>query len=68
MRAAQATKVRAAYTARILIWLQGLGGLVGFALLLEIVPRIGIISPDYLPPFSQRPSGRSFEFYGRVGH
>jgi len=52
MPAAQATKVRAAPAARTLIWLQGLGGLVGFALLLEIVPRIGIISPDYLPPFS----------------
>ena len=52
MRGAQATKVRATHTARTLIWLQGLGGLIGFALLLEIVPRIGIISPDYLPPFS----------------
>src|SRR5579862_8277068 len=52
MRAAQATKVRARHAARTLVWLQGLGGLIGFALLLEIVPRIGIISPDYLPPFS----------------
>jgi len=52
MRAAQGTKVRATHTARTLVWLQGLGGLIGFALLLEIVPRIGIISPDYLPPFS----------------
>ena len=34
-------------------WLLGLGGLVGFALLLEIVPRIGLVSPHYLPPFSE---------------
>jgi ABC-type nitrate/sulfonate/bicarbonate transport system permease component len=34
-------------------WLLGAGGLVGFALLLEIVPRIGLISPHYLPPFSE---------------
>jgi ABC-type nitrate/sulfonate/bicarbonate transport system permease component len=52
MQAAQATKVRAKVTARTFIWLQGLSGLIGFAALLEIVPRIGIISPDYLPPFS----------------
>ncbi len=52
MPAAQATRVRAKLTARTFIWLQGLAGLVGFALLLEIVPRIGIVSPDYLPPFS----------------
>jgi ABC-type nitrate/sulfonate/bicarbonate transport system permease component len=53
MQAAQTTKVRARSTARTFAWLQGLGGLVGFALLLEIVPRIGIISPNYLPPFSE---------------
>jgi ABC-type nitrate/sulfonate/bicarbonate transport system permease component len=53
MRAAQATKVRAKLTARAFVWLQGIGGLVAFALLLEIVPRIGIISPNYLPPFSE---------------
>jgi ABC-type nitrate/sulfonate/bicarbonate transport system permease component len=52
MPAAQTTKVRAKLTARTFTWLQGLGGLVGFALLLEIVPRIGLVSPDYLPPFS----------------
>jgi len=52
MPAAQTTKVRAKLTARTFIWLQGLGGLVGFALLLEIVPRSGLISPLYLPPFS----------------
>ena len=34
-------------------WLLGLGGLVGFALLLEIVPRIRLVSPHYLPPFSE---------------
>ncbi|MFZ3310708.1 MAG: ABC transporter permease subunit [Xanthobacteraceae bacterium] len=52
MQATQATKVRAKLSARTFIWLQGLAGLIGFALLLEIVPRIGIVSPDYLPPFS----------------
>jgi ABC-type nitrate/sulfonate/bicarbonate transport system permease component len=49
---AQTTKLRARVTARTRVWLQGLGGLVGFALLLEILPRTGIVSPDYLPPFS----------------
>jgi ABC-type nitrate/sulfonate/bicarbonate transport system permease component len=34
-------------------WLRGLGGLIGFALLLEIAPRIGLVSPHYLPPFSE---------------
>jgi ABC-type nitrate/sulfonate/bicarbonate transport system permease component len=34
-------------------WLRGLGGLAGFALLLELVPRVGLISPNYLPPFSE---------------
>jgi ABC-type nitrate/sulfonate/bicarbonate transport system permease component len=53
MQAAQATKVRAKLTARAFVWLQGLFGLVAFALLLEVVPRIGIISPNYLPPFSE---------------
>ncbi len=53
MLAAQATKVRDKMTARAFVWLQGLGGLVAFALMLEIVPRIGIISPNYLPPFSE---------------
>ncbi|HEX4040446.1 MAG TPA: ABC transporter permease [Xanthobacteraceae bacterium] len=52
MPAAQTTKVRAKLTARTFIWLQGLSGLIGFAALLEIVPRLGIVSPDYLPPFS----------------
>ena len=53
MPAAQPTRVRAGLSARTVIWLQGLGGLVGFALLLEILPRIGIVSPNYLPPFSE---------------
>ncbi len=52
MPAAQPTTVRARFSARTFIWLQGFAGLVGFALLLEIVPRTGIISPDNLPPFS----------------
>ncbi len=34
-------------------WLRGVFGLVGFALILEIVPRIGLVSPHYLPPFSE---------------
>jgi ABC-type nitrate/sulfonate/bicarbonate transport system permease component len=33
-------------------WLRGLLGLIGFALILEIMPRIGLVSPQYLPPFS----------------
>jgi ABC-type nitrate/sulfonate/bicarbonate transport system permease component len=53
MKTAQTSKVRAKSTARTFVWLQGLGGLLGFALLLEIVPRIGLISPNYLPPFSE---------------
>jgi ABC-type nitrate/sulfonate/bicarbonate transport system permease component len=48
---ADTTKLRARRTARKLVWLQGIAGLVGFALLLEIVPRIGLVSPNYLPPF-----------------
>ena len=39
MQTAQTTKVRAKLTARTFIWLQGLSGLIGFAVLLEIVPR-----------------------------
>jgi ABC-type nitrate/sulfonate/bicarbonate transport system permease component len=34
-------------------WLRGLGGLAGFALLLELAPRLGLVSPNYLPPFSE---------------
>ncbi|MFZ0424990.1 MAG: ABC transporter permease [Xanthobacteraceae bacterium] len=52
MPAARTTRVRARLAARTFVWLQGLAGLVGFALLLEIAPRVGIVSPDYLPPFS----------------
>jgi ABC-type nitrate/sulfonate/bicarbonate transport system permease component len=33
--------------------LLGLAGLVGFAILLEVVPRLGIVSTDYLPPTSR---------------
>ena len=53
MPTTQTAKARARLTARAFVWLQGLAGLVGFALLLEIAPRIGIISPNYLPPFSE---------------
>jgi ABC-type nitrate/sulfonate/bicarbonate transport system permease component len=52
MQAAPATRVRARHAARTFIWLQGVAGLAGFAVLLEIVPRSGLISPLYLPPFS----------------
>lgn len=31
----------------------GLGGLVAFAALLELLPRTGIVSADYFPPFSE---------------
>jgi len=43
---------RARPKARAVAWLQGLGGLIGFAALLEVVPRSGLVSPLYLPPFS----------------
>ena len=52
MQAAPATRVRARHAARTFVWIQGLAGLAGFAALLEIVPRSGLISPLYLPPFS----------------
>jgi ABC-type nitrate/sulfonate/bicarbonate transport system permease component len=46
------TNTRAGINARTIVWLQGVAGLVGFAALLEILPRSGLISPLYLPPFS----------------
>jgi ABC-type nitrate/sulfonate/bicarbonate transport system permease component len=46
------TKVRGRRSARTIVWLQGLAGLAGFAVLLEILPRSGLISPLYLPPLS----------------
>jgi ABC-type nitrate/sulfonate/bicarbonate transport system permease component len=49
---APTTSVRARTSARTIVRLQGLAGLAGFAALLEIVPRIGLVSPLYLPPFS----------------
>ena len=36
-----------------LAWVEGLAGLIGFAIILEIVPRIGLVSPLYFPPFSE---------------
>jgi ABC-type nitrate/sulfonate/bicarbonate transport system permease component len=30
----------------------GLVGLVGFAVLLEVLPRVGLVSEDYFPPLS----------------
>lgn len=38
---------------RIPTWLQGLLGLLGLVVVLELVPRIGIVSRTYLPPFSE---------------
>jgi ABC-type nitrate/sulfonate/bicarbonate transport system permease component len=35
-----------------LAWLQASIGLIGFAAVLELAPRIGLVSPRYLPPFS----------------
>jgi ABC-type nitrate/sulfonate/bicarbonate transport system permease component len=49
---APTTSVRARTNARTIVWLQGLAGLAGFAALLEIVPRSGLVSPYYLPPLS----------------
>lgn len=34
-----------------LTWVQGLCGLIGLALLIELLPRLGVVSPLYLPPF-----------------
>lgn len=34
-------------------WGRGLAGLAALCLLLELVPRLGLVSPRYLPPFSQ---------------
>ena len=34
------------------LWL-GLAGLVGFGLLLELIPRVGVVSDRYLPPTSR---------------
>jgi ABC-type nitrate/sulfonate/bicarbonate transport system permease component len=50
--AAPVIPVRAKFKARTVVWMQGLAGLIGFAALLEIAPRIGLVSPYYLPPFS----------------
>lgn len=35
-----------------LAWLQGLVGLVGFCVLLEALPRSGIVSPTFFPPLT----------------
>jgi ABC-type nitrate/sulfonate/bicarbonate transport system permease component len=50
--AAETTTAPAAIKAGSPAWLRGVAGLIGFALLLELAPRIGLVSPDYLPPFS----------------
>lgn len=57
---------------RTLVWLQGLAGLIVFAILLEIVPRIGLVSPRYLPPFSEIVAAlfhevQSAEFWSALG-
>jgi len=49
---AKPTHGRVHLGARSLAWLEGFGGLVGLALLLEMAPRAGLVSPHYLPPFS----------------
>src|SRR5580700_11766153 len=49
---APTANVRAKLSARTIVWLQGIAGLAGFAALLEIVPRSGLVSPYYLPPLS----------------
>jgi ABC-type nitrate/sulfonate/bicarbonate transport system permease component len=36
-----------------LAWVEGLAGLLAFAVILEILPRSGIVSPLYFPPFSE---------------
>ena len=35
-----------------LAWVQASIGLIGFAAVLELAPRLGLVSPRYLPPFS----------------
>ncbi|MFZ5846209.1 ABC transporter permease [Nocardioides pakistanensis] len=37
---------------RLLKWGQGLVGLVSMVVVLELLPRVGVVSSDYLPPFS----------------
>ncbi len=39
----------------------GVAGLVGFALLLEVLPRIGLVSTDYFPPLSAMVSAMAAE-------
>lgn len=41
-----------AQSRRLPAWGQGLIGLAALAALLELVPRVGLVSPRYLPPFS----------------
>ena len=36
----------------LLKWGQGLVGLAALVVLLELLPRVGVVSPTYLPPFS----------------
>ncbi len=36
-----------------LAWIEGLAGLLAFAVVLEIVPRVGLVSPLYFPPLSE---------------
>jgi ABC-type nitrate/sulfonate/bicarbonate transport system permease component len=38
--------------AKALVWVQASIGLIGFAAALEVAPRLGLVSPRYLPPFS----------------
>ena len=42
----------AGFRAKNLAWVQAVIGLIGFAAMLELAPRLGLVSPRYLPPFS----------------
>ncbi|HEY2530737.1 MAG TPA: ABC transporter permease [Xanthobacteraceae bacterium] len=70
--AAETTPAPARIKAGVPAWLQGLAGLVAFALLLELVPRLGLVSPHYLPPFSAILTAlfrelTTTEFWGALG-
>jgi ABC-type nitrate/sulfonate/bicarbonate transport system permease component len=47
---------------RIPPWLQGVFGLVGLVVVLELLPRTGIVSRTYLPPFSEMASALGDHF------
>jgi NitT/TauT family transport system permease protein len=51
--AVRAARARAASRRRSTAILRGIAGVVGLAVLLEIISRSGLVSTTYLPPFSQ---------------